>query len=271
MVISVKGFAQNVKVIQGRKDLKMKIAKVVSVALILIVNITIQGLFGDNRITLYLKHAPEEIIQESIATAKAQNLFDNIEEKTPGNVDHKLIKGAFREYFTPKLSGLMAIYGGYMDTSNPDGLLMFPLRHATQKIYIAISPSVELVKVQGETISHREFVLNEESTLYSCERKTDEKKNVYWTVAEEKIPNDRKINPITLVIFAKTKNIIVPTGDFLVAESSHLVLPDVFVLGNFDQEKILLQALDIKRYFETIIEDEKKINDSATQKMITNI
>ncbi len=271
MVVSVKGFTPNVKRIHARRGLTMKNMKMLIMLLILLVSLIASNLFGDNRIVMYLKHAPEEIIQTSIAEAKSQNLLDKIDEKTPGSVNHKLMKGALRDYFTPKLSGFTAIYGGYMDISNQDGLLMFPLRHATPKIYLAISPSIELVKVQGETISHREFVLNEESKLYLCERKTDEKKNIFWHVSEEKIPNDRKINPITMVLLAKTKNIFVPTGDFLAAESSHLVLPDIHVIGSFDQEKILLQAIDLKRYFEKITEDEKKTSDNSLQKMVSNL
>lgn len=249
----------------------MKTINRASLNIILLVISFFATLQGDNRIILYLKHAPEEIIQESIAEAKQQNLFNHLDEKTPGTVNHKIMKGALREYFTPKLSGFLAIYGGYMDVSNKDGLLMFPLRHATPKIYVALSPTIELVKVQGETISHREFLLNEDSKLYSLERKVDNKKNAYWQVSAAQLPTDRKVNPITLVLFAKAKNVALLEGDFLAAESSHLILPDIFVLGNFDQEKILLQTLDLKRYFETITIDKKKVNENAVQKMVTNL
>jgi hypothetical protein len=249
----------------------MKTTKLLAWNLILFISLIFYELSGDNRIILYLKHAPEEIIKESIAEAKKQNLFEHLEEKTPGKINHKLMKGAFRKYFTPKLSGFIATYSGYMDISNKDGLLMFPLRHATPKIYIALSPAIELVKVLGETISHRQFTLNTESKLYLFERKLDKKKNAYWDVAEAKVPSDRKINPITLVIFAKIKNVVVPEGDFLTTESSHLILPDIYVTGNFDQEKILLHALDLKRYFETITADEKKAGENALQKMVTNL
>lgn len=249
----------------------MKTIKFTVLNLILLVSSFFTTALGDNRIILYLKHAPEEVIQESIAEAKRQNLFEHLDEKTPGMVNHKIMKGALREYFAPKLSGFFAIYGGYMDISNKDGLIMFPLRHATPKIYVAIAPTVELVKVQGETISHREFLLNEESKLYSFERKVDAKKNAYWQVTAAQLPADRKVNPITLVLFAKASNIAIFEGNFLAAESSHLILPDIAVLGNLDQEKILLQALDLRRYFETITLDKKKVSDNTVQKMVTNL
>ena len=239
--------------------------------LILFVLTIFSVILSDNRIILHLKHAPEETIEESITEAKRQKLFDTIDEKTPRVINHKIMKGAYRSYFTPTLSGFIAIYAGYMDISNHDGLLMFPLRHATPKIYVAIAPSIELVKVKGETISHREFMFGEDSKLYLLERKVDDKKNMYWHITEENIPIDKKINPLTLVIFAKTKNIIIPTGDFLISESSHLILPDFYVIGNNDQAKITLQALDIKRYFESIVEEKKKASDNSLQKMVTNI
>jgi hypothetical protein len=249
----------------------MKNIKILVVMLISTIVLPSASIYADNRISLRLKPPPKDVIQQCIDETKGQSVADKIvEENTPGQISMKLLKNGLRSYSYPSVSGFMAIYSGYMDISSKDGLLEFPLRHATSKIYIAIAPSVELVKVKGETISHREFTLDNESKLYLCERKVDEKKNAYWSVKEEKISENKKINPITLVIFAKTKNIYLPEVDVLATESSHLVLPDLYVIGNFDQEKILLQALDLKRYFEDVKKEEKKAGDITSQEMIIN-
>ena len=85
------------------------------------------------------------------------------------------------------------------------------------------------------------------------------------------MPKNKKINPITVIILAKPKNLFVLEGDFMAAKNVQLILPNIYVIGNKDKEKILLKMLDIKRYFERIKAKEKKASDTSMQKMITNL
>lgn len=263
---------------QKRSVCMKKIIKNFNFLLILTVILGIQtyNLRCDNRIIVYLKNAPDPVIQDAIQAAKGESLPEKIEQlnaQTPGQVSQRLVKNGFRTLFTPQCSGFMAIYGGYMDVSNNDGLLSFPLRHTFPKVLILVAPEISLVKVKEGTVSHRELVINNEvqSELYLFERKQDEKKNFFWSVSKQELPADKKINPLTVVLLAKTKNVFISEGNFLSAESPHLVLPDIYVLSTMDQEKILMQALDIKRYFEPITQEEKKVNETTMQKMVTNI
>ena len=57
----------------------------------------------------------------------------------------------------------------------------------------------------------------------------------------------------------------------MAVESNHLVLPEIYVIGNKEQENILFQTLDIRRYFETIIKEDKKIDDKKNRVLIKNI
>ena len=95
-------------------------------------------------------------------------------------------------WLTPKLSGFIAIYAGFMDISDRDGLISFPLRHVSPKINVAVTEQINLIKVKENTISHREFLPQNQvpSKLYSFERKEDidpkdpTKKTTYWSVKE---------------------------------------------------------------------------------------
>lgn len=233
---------------------------------------------ADNRIILYLKPAPTNIINQALAEAKKDVSSPKNTQKLPSKTVKKQINGS-RAWLTPKLSGFVAIYSGFMDISDRDGLISFPLRHVTPKLNIAITEQINLVKVKENTIAHREFLPPDkvQTKLYNLEQKEDvdpedpTKKTQYWSVKEIPLPTDHKINPLTLVIFAKPSNIYVPVGDFMSVESSHLVLPEIYVIGNKNQSNILFQTLDITRYFEPINKEQEKIDDKKDRSLIKNI
>ncbi|KKQ11792.1 MAG: hypothetical protein WCS92_00680 [Candidatus Babeliales bacterium] len=233
---------------------------------------------ADNRIILYLKTAPTNIINQALAEAKNEAIPEKNKQTLPSKTVKKQINGA-RTWLVPKLSGFVAIYAGFIDISDRDGLISFPLRHVTPKLNIAITEQINLLKVKENTIAHREFLPRDkaQTKLYNFERKEDvdpqdpTKKTQYWSVQEIPLPADNKINPLTLVIFAKPSNIYVPVGDFMSVESSHLVLPEIYVIGNKNQSDILFQTLDITRYFEPITKEQEKIDDKKDRSLIKNI
>jgi hypothetical protein len=241
-------------------------------------SITISAIIGslqaDNRIIVYLQHAPDKVISQAEQEAKDTSLATKIaslETKTPGKLGYSMFKNSLRAYFKPQLSGFVGIYGGYLDISDPNGLLSYPLRHTTPKIYVAITPTIHMVDIKGNTFSHREFVLGEPVSYYSFEMKEDEKKNSFWDVKEIPVPADKKINPITLVILSNPKNIYIPKGQFIITPNVQLVLPSIYVVGRNNNDAALLNMLDIRRYFEPIKFEEKKATDLSFQKMITNL
>ncbi len=251
----------------------MKLVKYIVIWLIFALKTPINA---DNRIILYLKHAPENILNTVEAEAAQANLeerLSKIEGKMPGETSRKIAKYSMRKHIRPELSGFIGIYGGYMDISSRDGLISFPLRHSTPKIYIAVTPRINLINIKGNTFSHREFSTDEDNStkLYSFELKKDEKQFTYWDIREEQIPADKKINPITLVILTNPKNLYIPTGHYLSVENPQLILPDIFVVDRIRTDQSILQVLDISRYFEAITIDKRKISDTSAQSMVTNL
>ena len=231
---------------------------------------------ADTRIIMYLSHAPDSVLTEVEKEATQQGLAEKIaslETKEPGQISQKMVKYALNRYTKPVLSGFQTWYAGYSDISNNDGLISFPLRHATPKVYIAITPTIDLKMVKGHTASNQEFISTkpEDVALYSLTLKQDEKQNSFWEVIQEQVPENKKINPLTIVILTKPKNILIPTGHFWTQINQQLILPSVYVLARSENEELLLKSLDMGRYFENIMTDEKKVSEFSTQTMITNL
>lgn len=231
---------------------------------------------ADNRIIVLIKHAPGNVLQAAEQEANQMNLADKIaamEIHAPSAVSQKMVKYALRASLRPNLGGIVAIYGGYMDISDRDGLISFPLRHITPKLYLAITPRIELINIKGNTFAHREYATDDQNptNIYSFELKQDAKKYTYWDVQEEQVPQDKKINPITLVLLANPKNMYVPLGQFMTTPNVQLILPDIYITGQANNEQALLTALDIRRYFEPITIEQKKAGEMVLQKMITNL
>ncbi len=212
---------------------------------IILILLTHIQLCADSRIVIYLTHPQREII-----TGAGQTLKD---------------------YKNLPLSGFACIYAGYMDMSDPDGLVSFPLRHTSPKIYVAITPRIELVNVKENTFSHRKFVPGQPAIIYKFERKTDTKNNLYWDVTTEKIPADLTINPLAIVIITNPNNIYISTGNFLCTDSGQMVLPPFYVVGRNNNEAANSNFSSIQRFFEPISKEQQKINDNSTRQLIKTI
>ncbi|MFH1832311.1 MAG: hypothetical protein ABH827_05945 [bacterium] len=239
--------------------------------------ITIQA---DNRILIHLTHVQEKIrtqIEQEYYLENAKNhgidKISMLTQQTPAQISAKLTKKELRKLLSPSLGGFPALYSGYLDISDPDGLITFPLRHNSPKLFIAITPEIKLVKAKENTFSYAEYIANATNPieLYAFEKKVDDKNRPYWDVQKALVPLNNKIDNLTIVILANPKNIFITEGHFITAENVQLVLPEISIVGNTDKEKIMLQILDIKQYFESITVEEKKVSDTSVQKTVTNL
>jgi len=223
---------------------------------------------SDNRIVVYLKHAPRELIKSIESSPEAATLF----KQTPGQQATALLQAQVPGLLKPGLGGVAAVYGGYFNISSKDGLISFPLRHTPQKLYVAITPLIHLVRVKGNTFSHRSYAAEPTPVaLYALEMKKDEKQRTYWEVKKEALPKDRIINPLTLVLMTPPANVIIPEGEFLATENPQLILPDIMLISREGNDECLLKAMDLRQYFESITVETKKASETSTQHMIKNI
>ena len=235
---------------------------------LLIAAMSASSICADNRIVMYLRHAPQSILDAAERDANKQIL----REQTPGQQAATLLQAKVPGLLKPSLGGIAAVYGGYFAISSTDGLISFPLRHTAQKVYLAITPSIQLVRLKGNTFSHRAFLPAPAPTsLFSIELNVDKHKRSYWQVRTEPLPDDLVINPLTVVILTQPSNIVVPNGDFLATDNQQLVLPEAMLISREGNEACLLKATLFKQHFESITVEQKKGSDNCLQAMIQNI
>lgn len=276
----------------------------------IILIMSIISLKAENRIIMYLKQTPEKAVELAIKQVQKENIIKGInklgkkfDKKTPAQMSKKALKTELKKDFTPKQSGFLALYAGYSDYSNSDGLINFPLSHLEPKVYVVITKKVKLAKVKEETIAQLEFdnAKDTEKAIYLFEKKKDEtdfakaspdtspdktsdnanatqdvptpeSDKFYWSVTKVKDFKNNIIDPISVVILTKPDNIYIVTGDFMTDASKHLILPQgIYSVGNVDNYKIILKELDVKRYFEPVDEQEEKSGDTVIKKMLNNI
>ena len=221
----------------------------------------------------YLKQPSIEILnanQNKIDSAKIVSTLNNyISTRPPSKIAKKILHGKLRQDMLPKIGGFPALYAGFLDYSNKDGLISFPLRHTSPKLYIVITKKIKLEMIEKDTVSHLELTDPAATKIYLFEKKQDENKQYYWDVTEQQKPEDNRVNPISMVILSNPANLYVQTGDFMATENSNLILPNIFVVGAFEKEKIILDSMNFFNNFESI-ETVQKAHKKKKQILITN-
>lgn len=231
---------------------------------------------SDTRLIAYLQHAPVELLQEVEQEAQEEKLIeklDSVDQKIPSYIAKRQVKSRLREILKPHQGGILSLYAGYSDYSNNDGLIKFPLRHSGDKIYVAISENVKLVKTVSNTISHIEFLAPEvaPAELYEMNKKVDEAEITYWEVKKIPLPENKIIPATSLIILTKPKNIIIPEGDALSVKTNHLVLPPIYLVGNNNYVQTVTRLLNIQQYFEPMDVIRQKSGETIVQERLSNI
>ncbi len=234
----------------------------------------IQSLQADTRLVLYFSHLPQSeisLIQSEFKKEQSNSTNELITLSTPGGLAADQVEHAMKQFLTPKLSGFPILYAGYITVTDSHGLATFPLRHAQQKLYIAVTPDIKMIHVKGSSFSHAEYSPEQAValSLYKCEKLEDDKKQPFWKVSKIDKPDTNRINPITAVILTHPDNIYLPEGDIMASEGEQLILPPIRVIGTQDKDLVNLRLLDIKPYFEQVQSEQKRVNDTTIQKITT--
>ncbi len=269
-------------------------------------------LVADNTLVLQLTHAPAEIrqaVEKEFEAKRDPAIFGtSIDNKTTAEFNETLIKNNIRSLLKPKLSGFTCIYGGYTDFSDHHGIVKFPLRHAGDKVYVAITESIEPSRFEGNTISNCVFKAETKRYLFTKKAYQNKKPGTaatpppasttpatpapagtppaaptpdqpaqkdqditYWEITEAPVQAGDVIDRDTIVILTNINNIAVRQEPFLATKTVQFVLPFAFyVIGNTNNEECILRGLDYKNFFERIGTEEKTTNNIKQQR-ITNL
>ena len=130
-----------------------------------------------------------------------------------------------------RIAGIFSTYYGYLQPSNINGQTRFPRKQGTDTLLIIVTPKITPVMMFQNTVSHWELEPGVEAAAYKAEYMHDAETNLdYWNVQPTSLPENNQIPSLdSLIIFAKPKNIYIPTGITLTKPGPNLVLPDMYV------------------------------------------
>ncbi len=203
-------------------------------------------LFGSNiyaaaRINLYLENYP-------FSAEKAQKMVDNLDQ--PHKIEQYKLEGQFDHQ--PKV-GIMATYAGFLDVSNVNGLLVFPRKHTGAEILLVITPEMEPEFMFGTTIHHWKLKASEPQAFFKMVRDYDKGTDTYfWNTTEVGAPENNILPADSLVIFARPKDVYVPTGITPTDNRENLTLPSVLIKKGADVIDNALFVLRISSFLRPI-------------------
>jgi hypothetical protein len=157
------------------------------------------------------------------------------------------------------IAGILVTYSGYVTTSDYNGEVIFPRKHQKSAVDIIVTPELAPVALFENTVHHWELIPGVPAAMYSCEQKYNEKtEQHYWETKEMNLPADRKIPLASLVIIAKPKNIVIPSGVTPARETANLVLPPIYVIKGINIVANSTYMLTIRHLFKPLESKNKR-------------
>lgn len=151
----------------------------------------------------------------------------------------------------PVYGGFFATYAGNAATFNADGSLVFPRRHATDKITYLITPEIIPVILRGQTVEYLAFDPELPSACYEFVRMEDKKTGVFvWKVTKVPSPKKEKLDPYTVIFCAHPDELIIHEGIFLTSGGQNLLMPTIYWKENPHEIEHLSSFVRINRYFQ---------------------
>ncbi len=202
------------------------------------------------RINLYLENYP-------LSPDKVQRMANKMNQ--PRKITQYQLERLFE--YQPKV-GILATYAGYLDVSNVNGLLMFPRKHIAPEIMLVITPQVEPEFMFGTTIHHWKLKESEKQAFFKISREYDkEAESYFWNTTQVSAPESNILPLESLLIFARPKDVFVPTGITETNGSENLTLPMIYIkkgAGVLDNAFFVLQISSFLRPIEIIYKPEAK-------------
>ncbi len=217
--------------------------------------------------------------EQEFAKEKYQEKINQIGSISPEKFVRKFLKKATRSHKNHGLSGIPAVYRGYVSYSDTEGIITFPLKHDEPETYIAITPQLKLVPLYQQTMSRMSIAPEAETIppgtpaapttsahaidfpaifkslpvqIYNFSLKTENPDKPNWIIKKTDVPQDGAISNLGIAIEANPNNFFVPTGTFSGIKSNHMILPTIYLLGRKYNDKVLLNTLKLSQYFEPV-------------------
>jgi hypothetical protein len=192
---------------------------------------------------------PYPEIKVRYAESHEPNALDEIEKTMSPSIDSLLPK--------ENITGIFVSYGGFLASSNIDGMVSFPRRHDNPAIHILVTDKITPVIMINNTIHHWELEVGTPAAMYTARREKDIHANLfYWRLEEAPMPENNRIPIDTILIFTNPKNIYIPLGITPVPTDPisgkppvNLRLPEIYVKSHTKQAPESLYVLNIRYWF----------------------
>ena len=137
-------------------------------------------------------------------------------------------------------------YGGFYEASNPIGQTLYPRKHVDSTVFILITSRITPVIMLQNTVHHWQLQQGVPAQIFQMQRKKDAMlETVYWDVKEVPLPANNVVPLRSIVIFAKPKNIYVPTGITMTKDSPNLLLPTMYAKKGINKVANALFVMNI--------------------------
>ncbi len=243
---------------------------------------------AETTLILPLAHPTNKLMQSILK--EPHKIEKKMKTMSIDKIAKKIFKQGLKKGMLPSLSGFPALYAGYIDYSNKDGTIQFPLRHTSHRVFIAITPEIEVEALSDNTMQALYFpasilsdaqhpnqapeksFFSKKAEYYALERKILDTGSMFWNIQQIPLPQNRQLKKISIILLTHPKNIVIPTGDFFIdpSHAQHYVLPKCYVVGNINQVETLIAATPILQYFEPINQTTIVTPGTVTQSIINN-
>lgn len=169
--------------------------------------------------------------------------------KKPGHVVKAQVHGAMDH---SSVMGILVLYAGYMATSDFNGEIIMPRKHSSSSVNIVVMSELLPVMLFENTVDHWQFIPGVPAVMYSAEQKYDDTTGYYWELKQIPIPADYKIPLSSIIIVAKPKNIVIPSGITPTHETANLVLPPIYVTKGINIVTNNIYMLTLRHLFKPV-------------------
>lgn len=177
--------------------------------------------------------------------------------KKPGKIAKHTLHGIADH---PPITGICVLYSGYITSSDYEGEVIFPLKHAKPEIKIVITTELKPIPLFENTIHHWEFIPNTPTEMYTVSHIYNENSKSYeWHTDPVKLSQNHEIPLNAIIIIAKPKDIVVSLETQPTIKSTNLILPPIYVKKGINIIKDTSYLLFIRHFFKpTVIKGKRE-------------
>ncbi|MFA6066108.1 MAG: hypothetical protein WC707_02915 [Candidatus Babeliaceae bacterium] len=168
----------------------------------------------------------------------------------PGTINRTIIKHHLKTFHN---KGVYATYAGFVTHSDNNGQIIFPRKHEKNEMIYVLTQKIKPVILQGNTVNYFIATPQADVAYFKAEQLFDEHKKIYyWHVAQQPVPDNRIIPPLSLHFFVKPEHMVIPEGDFVADNNPNLLLPTVYTTKDITIGTNSLLFLKISKFFSPI-------------------